>query len=128
MATSRIISSLTNEESPMNQTYHDNSYDNNNNAALGTEEAKDNIAVGFEESNQTNEGEIELRNGLVDITEQQESMNKRFSKITYTHSEEACMDLFHLLKTSNVPLVMFDRIIRWVKNMKVVFLLMVPPD
>ena len=26
------------------------------------------------------------------------------------------MDLFHIMKTSNVPLVMFDRIIRWLKR------------
>ena len=43
-------------------------------------------------------------------------MNIRNSQMTFTHGEEVCVDLFHLLKTSNVPLVMFDRIIRWLKR------------
>ena len=36
--------------------------------------------------------------------------------MTFTHTEEVSIDLFHLLKTSNVPLVMFDRIKRWLKR------------
>ena len=36
--------------------------------------------------------------------------------MTFIHAEEACMDLFHVLKTSNVPLVMFDQIIGWLKR------------
>ena len=36
--------------------------------------------------------------------------------MTFTHTEEASIDWFHLLKTSNVPLVMFNRIIRWLKR------------
>ena len=43
-------------------------------------------------------------------------MRKRFDLIKFTHTDEACIDLFHIMKTSNVPLVMFDRIIRWLKR------------
>ena len=53
---------------------------------------------------------------MLDIRENQIKMNKRYSQMTFSHTEEACMDLFHLLKTSNVPLVIFDRIIRWLKR------------
>ena len=52
----------------------------------------------------------------IDVTKEQEKMSKRYSRITFTHSDTACMDLFHIMKTSNVPLVMFDRIIRWLKR------------
>ena len=43
-------------------------------------------------------------------------MNKRFFRITFTHIDEVSMDLFHIMKTSNVPLVMFDGIRRWLKR------------
>ena len=41
--------------------------------------------------------------------------------MTFTHTDEASIDLFHLLKTSNVPLIMFDRIIRWLKRHEGIF-------
>ena len=54
--------------------------------------------------------------GYIDVTDQQEKMSKRYFRIKYAHSEEACMDLFHIMKTSNVLLMLFDRIIRWLKR------------
>ena len=54
--------------------------------------------------------------GIIDITEEQNQMRNRFDQIKFTHTDEACIDLFHIMKTSNVPLVMFDRIIRWLKR------------
>ena len=55
-------------------------------------------------------------NGCIDVTGQQQQMCKRYSIIAFTHSEDGCMDLFHIMKTSNVPFVMFDRIIRWLNR------------
>ena len=43
-------------------------------------------------------------------------MTKRLSRITFTHSDEAYIYLFHIMKTSNIPLVMFDRITRWLNR------------
>ena len=54
--------------------------------------------------------------GIIDITEDQNQMRRRFDEIKFTHTDEACIDLFHIMKTSYVPLVMFDRIIRWLKR------------
>ena len=33
-----------------------------------------------------------------------------------THSDETSMDLFHIMKSSNVPLGMFERVIGWLKR------------
>ena len=52
-----------------------------------------------------------LNTGFIDITEEQ-GMSKIFSRITFTHSDEVCMDLLHMIKIPNIPLVIFDRIIR----------------
>ena len=57
-----------------------------------------------------------MNEGVVDITREQNDMVKMFSSMEFTHSDEASMDLFHIMKSSNVPLVMFDRIIRWLKR------------
>ena len=53
---------------------------------------------------------------VVDITKEQNNMTNFFSSMKFTHSDEASMDLFHIMKSSNIPLVMFDRIIRWLKR------------
>ena len=57
-----------------------------------------------------------VNNDVVDITKEQNDMVKRFSNMKFTQSDEASLDLFHIMKSSNVPLVMFDRIIRWLKR------------
>ena len=37
--------------------------------------------------------------GIIDITEEQNQMKKRFDQIKFTHTDEACIDLFHIMKT-----------------------------
>ena len=54
--------------------------------------------------------------GIIDIKEEHNHMRKRFDQIKFTHTDEACIDLFHIMKTSNVSLVIFDMIIRWFKK------------
>ena len=34
-----------------------------------------------------------------DITDEQDKVNERYSKMIFTHTDEASIDLFHLLKT-----------------------------
>ena len=51
-----------------------------------------------------------------DLRLEQEKLNKRFSKINITKSNEMQLDLFHILKASNAPLVMFDRINHWLRR------------
>ena len=55
-------------------------------------------------------------NRCIGVMDHQEKMSKMFSIITFIHSDEECMGLFHIMKTSYVPLVIFDRIIRWLKR------------
>ena len=51
-----------------------------------------------------------------DICKEQDELSKRFSQLKLTKSNEMQLDLFHLLKASNAPLVMFDRITKWVQR------------
>ena len=53
-----------------------------------------------------------------DMRTQQDDLLKRFKQLTMNESDEISIDLFHLLKALNSPLIMFDRIIRWVKRHK----------
>lgn len=53
----------------------------------------------------------------VDIRAQQDSFNKRFTKVTLSTSDKM-EDLCRLLKPSNAPMVLFDRIINWVQRHK----------
>ena len=39
-----------------------------------------------------------LNTGSIDVTDEQEKMSKIFSKITFTHCDEAYMDLSHIMK------------------------------
>ena len=39
-----------------------------------------------------------------------------FSRLSLSQSEEMEIDFFHLLKASNNPLILFDRIIDWVRR------------
>ena len=54
-------------------------------------------------------------NILIDIREEQKELSKHFSKLSFHQSDELMIDLFHILKASNAPLILFDRIIEWVK-------------
>ena len=51
-----------------------------------------------------------------DITNEQDLLQKHFTSLTFTPHEHILMDLFHILKASNTPLVVFDRIINWIKK------------
>ena len=46
-----------------------------------------------------------------DMRTQQDDPLKRFKQLTMNESDEISIDLFHLLKASNAPIIMFDRII-----------------
>ena len=52
----------------------------------------------------------------IDLRSQQDLLTKRFSGLSLSKSEEMEIDLFHLLKASNAPLILFDRIIDWVRR------------
>ena len=58
---------------------------------------------------------VEVQNSN-DLRQQQYEIMRRNDNITFTQDEVTGLDLFHLLKASNVPLVMFDRIINWMKK------------
>jgi len=51
-----------------------------------------------------------------DIRADQEELSKRFSQLKLTKNNEMQLDLFHLLKASNAPLILFDRITNWVQR------------
>ena len=53
---------------------------------------------------------------IYDIRDNQKILSKRFSELTFNPIDEMTLDLYHLLKASNVPLILFDRIIDWVKR------------
>ena len=117
MRTGRIISSYTNETLPINQNFQ---YNHHTDTPIPTElEDNEIFDVNVEQDDDimyydTHVDKMTL--GIMDIREEQQQMSKRFSSITFTHTDEACMDLFHIMKTSNLPLVIFDRIIRWLKR------------
>ena len=109
----RILSSISNETLPLNHYLQQNHQDINSEITHELEERD------FHHDHNVIYKDIDLallNNGFIDVTEEQDKMSKIFSKITFTYSDEACMDLFHIMKTSNVPLVMYDRIIRWLKR------------
>ena len=51
-----------------------------------------------------------------DIRQEQDILSKRFADMNITKTNEMQLDLFHLLKASNCPLVMYDRIFNWVRR------------
>ena len=115
--TGRIISSITNETLPLKQEYQ---YNHQDETYIQTELDSSEL----EADNPTQDNNLiysginiaQPTRGIIDITEEQNQMRRRFDEIKFTHTDEACIDLFHIMKTSNVPLVMFDRIIRWLKR------------
>ena len=54
--------------------------------------------------------------GTVDVRSQQETLNKRFATLTLSKADEMEIDVFHLLKASNAPLILFDRVINWLQR------------
>ena len=123
MSTGRIISSITNESIPFDHCLQHNDNDNNNGSASDDTKSNedngdnaniilDNIAIYDDDNRKT----LPINEVVVDITKEQNDMARRFSSIKFTHSDEASMDLFYIMKSSNVPLVMFDSIIRWLKR------------
>ena len=117
MSTSRIISSISNEILPLNDCFQYNHHDSNlDNMQLDNNNSEERDDTNHDTEIYDHIDQTLINNGVIDITEEQDEMNKRFSKMKFTHSDEASMDLFHIMKTSNVPLVMFDRIIRWLKR------------
>ncbi len=119
MNTGRIISSITNESIPFEYCLQRNNNDSdcdesepNDNNSENADIILDDVAI----YNDNNRETLTVNDSVVDITKEQNDMVKRFSSMKFTHSDEASMDLFHIMKSSNVPLVMFDRIIRWLKR------------
>ena len=109
MKISRIISSITNENSPFlpnvnTDEYHSTNLNDINNADNGIQNAV------LEDTR-----DVEVQNSN-DLRQQQNEIMRRNDNITFTQDEVIGLDLFHLLKASNVPLVMFDRIINWMKK------------
>ena len=51
-----------------------------------------------------------------DIRLQQEQLTKRFNQMTMSKLDVMEIDLYHLLKSSNAPLILFDRIINWLQR------------
>ena len=54
--------------------------------------------------------------GVVDIKSQQETLNKTFASLNLSPADEIEVDLFHMLKASNAPLILFDRVIHWLQR------------
>ena len=63
-----------------------------------------------------NDDKNEYSNVAFDICVEQKALEKIFSSMTLTSSQKMQIDLFHMLKASNAPLSMFDRIINWVQR------------
>ena len=55
-------------------------------------------------------------NDVYDIRELQEAITTRVSNISISSSDEMKIDLFQILKASNDSLILFDRIISWIRN------------
>ena len=119
MSTGRVISSITNEAIPFDHCLRHNNEDSDSDDTKSNENNVENANITLDDIeiyNDDNTETLHINKGVVDITKEQTDMTKRFSSMKFTHSDEASMDLFHIMKSSNVPLVMFDRIIRWLKR------------
>ena len=117
MTQNRIVSSIRNESFPMDSFIENTTFDSPH-QEQGSSPDEGNNQTGFLNGNMgmDNEHIDQTINNDFDFLETQSQITKRFSMMTFTHGEEAGMDLFHLLKTSNVPLAMYDRIIAWLKR------------
>ena len=52
----------------------------------------------------------------IDIRNEQSTISQHYSSLTFTPNEIVLMDLFHVLKASNSPLIVFNRIVDWIKR------------
>ena len=76
----------------------------------------DNTTVDINEANVEHDDTINTENLLqIDIRSKQEMMNKRASSLVLSQVDNMEIDLFHLLKAFNDPLIFFDFIIDWFK-------------
>ena len=109
MNTSRILASISNETLPLNHSFQQNhQYINSEITQLDNDEVEKRDVPHDHNAVYNDIDPALLDTEFIDVTEEQDKMCKRFSRMTFTRSDEACMDLFHILKTSNVPLVMFN--------------------
>ena len=58
---------------------------------------------------------------ITDIRTQQDELMNRFGELTMSESDEISIDSFHLMKASNSPLIVSERIISWVKKHEVIY-------
>ena len=58
----------------------------------------------------------EVNRESINIWSKQVTLNKRFASIYVIETGETENNVFHLLKASNTPLILFDRIIDWAKR------------
>ena len=119
MSTSRIISSIINEYIPFDHCLHQHidmgdleNIDNPLYHVQNQDIIVDNVPI----YNDIYPDIVPMNVGVIDKTGEQKNTMKRFNNMKFTHSDEASMDLFHIIKSSNIPLVMFDRIIGWLKR------------
>ena len=52
----------------------------------------------------------------IDITKEQDILLKHYSSLTFTPHDHILIDLFQILKASNSPMIVFDRIVNWVRR------------
>ena len=116
MHSGRLFSSFLQETLPFNFISNNDEQGNNLHPEIINDEYEQERNI--QDHTVINDETIPWQNpsGTIDITKEQDDIMRRFSEASFTHTEEACIDLFHILKTSNVPLIMFDRIIRWLKR------------
>ena len=104
---------------------HENTFHSHFDIAISNYNIVDDIEIGSEndETYMNNSREtIEVIDGdpqlskTTDIRTQQDDLMNRLKQLTMNDNDEISIDLFHILKASNAPLIMFDRIISWVKK------------
>ena len=114
MSTGHIISSITNAFIHFDHCLQHNNNDSDSDDSKSNEDNGENANITLDNVAIYNDINIEtltINKDVVDITKEQDDMAQRFSSMKFTHNAEASMDLFHIMNSSNVPLVMFDRII-----------------
>ena len=125
---SRIFSSITDNQLSSRFALDENYSPFDNNVFMTNDEAMTHQSTTYDSSLTTVDDDISLEvtediqppceDCPLDITSDQTDLLKRFSKIKLNSTDIMQIDLFHLLKASNAPLVLFDRIISWVKRHK----------
>jgi hypothetical protein len=118
---------------PISEHQHGNhiSGDNEENSSCSSIESTHIEEVSFNQDNndlldmndinndpvETNEQRIEgISNNPIDVRQTQLSMSKKYARLTLNDSEKMLMDLFHMHKASNAPLILFDRTIDWIRH------------